>query len=73
MCHLLMDNAIVVQQMAFSIIRPAAASYAEHIVVEAAVDTSEENQIELTIELLELLRKAYERESIQDDDSGVRA
>ena len=68
MCHLLLDRSLVVQQMAFAIIRPATQQFTEHVVVETAMDTSDENKIDLPFELLELLRKALERDETQENE-----
>lgn len=68
MCHLLLDTSPKLQQTAFTIVRQAARRYIEHVVVEAAVDSSDESTIGLPIELLELLRNAFQKDEMQDSE-----
>lgn len=71
MCHLLLSDSFVAQQMAFSIIQPATQKFTEHVVIEAAIETSDETTIDLPIELLEVIRKALETDDLQQDNVSL--
>ncbi|KAH8102265.1 hypothetical protein BXZ70DRAFT_63905 [Cristinia sonorae] len=67
MCHLVMDSSHNVQQMAYHMLREAAAKHTEHVVVEAAVDTEAEFKPELPSELIDILQRTVELLDEGDD------
>lgn len=58
MCHLLTDPSLEVQKMTYSLLTQAAKKRTEHVVIEAAMDTTDQGyKAELPLELLAILQQ----------------
>ncbi|KAI0747035.1 hypothetical protein C8Q80DRAFT_1178930 [Daedaleopsis nitida] len=66
MCHLVTDNSVTVQRMAYQLLHEAAKKYTEELVIEAAVDTEGIMKAELPTELLDILQRSLNHEAAEE-------
>lgn len=70
MAHLVRDPSPELAKMAYGLLQDAAAKRTEYLVVEAGVDSSEEANFELPIELLQILQDSLPADDVTNDLVG---
>lgn len=67
MCHLLCDSSTEVQKMAYQHLREAAKKRTEYLVIETGVDTEDNIQAELPIQLIDILQRYFNQDEQNDN------